>query len=108
MADKNDTPEKAKPEAVAADSGESFKSRRAAKKKLPLKVKEEKIKMDGVVSKALPNTTFNVELENGHTVFCTLSGKMRKMYIRVSEGDEVTVEISPYDISKGRITYRKK
>ena len=72
------------------------------------KAKEEKLKLDGVVTKALPSTKFKVKLENDHEVLCTLSGKMRKMYIRVSEGDEVTVELSPYDIEKGRITYRKK
>ena len=68
--------------------------------------KEEAIEMDGVVREALPNTTFRVELENGHVVLAHISGKMRKHYIRILVGDKVTVELTPYDLSKGRITYR--
>jgi translation initiation factor IF-1 len=68
--------------------------------------KEEGIEMQGVVKEALPNTTFRVELENGHVVLAHISGKMRKHYIRILVGDNVTVEMTPYDLSKGRITYR--
>ena len=65
------------------------------------------IEMMGVVVSCRPNTMFDVKLENGHTLLCTISGKMRKNYIRILNGDEVTVEISPYDLTKGRITFRK-
>lgn len=68
--------------------------------------KEEAIQMEGVVSETLPNTTFRVELENGHIVTAHISGKMRKNYIRILTGDSVTVELTPYDLSKGRIVYR--
>ncbi len=70
--------------------------------------KEEPIEMEGVVTETLPNTTFRVELENGHIVTAHISGKMRKHYIRILTGDTVTVELTPYDLSKGRITYRGK
>ncbi len=70
--------------------------------------KEEVIEMEGVVTEALPNTTFRVELENGHNIIAHISGKMRKNYIRILTGDTVTVELTPYDLSKGRITYRGK
>ena len=70
--------------------------------------KEEAIEMEGVVTETLPNTTFKVKLENGHTVTAHISGKMRKHYIRILTGDTVTVELTPYDLSKGRITYRGK
>ena len=68
--------------------------------------KEEAIQMEGVVTETLPNTTFRVELENGHIVTAHISGKMRKNYIRILTGDKVTVELTPYDLSKGRIVYR--
>jgi len=68
--------------------------------------KEEAIQMEGVVNETLPNTTFRVELENGHIVTAHISGKMRKNYIRILTGDKVTVELTPYDLSKGRIVYR--
>lgn len=68
--------------------------------------KEDVIQMDGVVVETLPNTVFRVELENGHTVTAHISGKMRKHYIRILTGDKVTVELTPYDLTKGRITYR--
>jgi translation initiation factor IF-1 len=68
--------------------------------------KEETITVEGVVVDALPNTTFRVKLENGHVVIAHISGKMRKNYIRILTGDKVEVELSPYDLSKGRITYR--
>lgn len=68
--------------------------------------KEDYIEMEGVVKETLPNTMFRVELENGHTVTAHISGRMRKNYIRILTGDKVKVELSPYDLSKGRITYR--
>lgn len=68
--------------------------------------KEDAIQMEGTVIDTLPNTTFRVELENGHIVTAHISGKMRKHYIRILTGDKVTVELTPYDLSKGRITYR--
>jgi translation initiation factor IF-1 len=64
--------------------------------------KEEAIQMNGVVKETLPNTVFRVELENGHIITAHISGKMRKNYIRILTGDKVLVEISPYDLSKGR------
>lgn len=70
------------------------------------KSKEEKIEVEGIVVEALPNTQFMVELENGHRVLAYLSGKMRKYYIRVLLGDKVKVEMSMYDPTRGRITYR--
>jgi len=70
--------------------------------------KEEAITVDGTVMEPLPNAMFRVELENGHKVLAHISGKMRMHYIRILPGDKVTVELSPYDLTKGRITYRKK
>ena len=70
--------------------------------------KEEAIQLEGTVAEALPNAMFRVELENDHEVLATLAGKMRKFYIRVVEGDRVTVEVSPYDLDRGRITYRHR
>jgi translation initiation factor IF-1 len=70
--------------------------------------KEEGIEMEGTVIETLPNTTFRVELENGHVVTAHISGKMRKHYIRILTGDKVTVQLTPYDLSKGRITYRAR
>lgn len=70
--------------------------------------KEENIEMEGTVIETLPNTTFRVELENGHVVNAHISGRMRKNYIRILTGDSVTVQLTPYDLSKGRITYRSK
>jgi len=68
--------------------------------------KEEHIEMEGKVIETLPNTRFRVELDNGHVVMAHISGKMRKHYIRILTGDRVTVEITPYDLTKGRIVYR--
>jgi translation initiation factor IF-1 len=68
--------------------------------------KEEKIEVEGVVIEALPNTQFKVELDNGHQVLTYLSGKMRRYYIRILLGDRVRIEMTPYDLSRGRITYR--
>ena len=69
--------------------------------------KEEAIQMQGVVKETLPNTIFRVELENGHMITAHISGKMRKHYIRILTGDSVTVEMTPYDLSKGRIIFRE-
>ena len=69
--------------------------------------KEEAIQMNGVVKETLPNTIFRVELENGHTITAHISGKMRKHYIRILTGDSVTVEMTPYDLTKGRIIFRE-
>ncbi len=70
--------------------------------------KEEALQMDGTVVETLPNTMFRVELENGHIVTAHISGRMRKHYIRIMTGDKVTVEMTPYDLEKGRIVYRAK
>ncbi|MGB5452748.1 MAG: translation initiation factor IF-1 [Sedimenticolaceae bacterium] len=70
--------------------------------------KEDVIEMDGTVVDTLPNTMFRVELENGHIVTAHISGKMRKHYIRILTGDKVKVELTPYDLSKGRIVYRER
>jgi len=70
--------------------------------------KEDHIEMQGKVIETLPNTMFRVELENGHTVTAHISGKMRKHYIRILTGDTVTVEMTPYDLTKGRITFRER
>jgi len=73
-----------------------------------LMAKEDVIQMEGTVIDTLPNTMFRVELENGHVVTAHISGKMRKHYIRILTGDKVTVELTPYDLTKGRITYRAR
>lgn len=70
--------------------------------------KEENIEMQGVVIDTLPNTMFRVELENKHIITAHISGKMRKNYIRILTGDKVTVELTPYDLSKGRIIFRSR
>ncbi|MDX1518615.1 MAG: translation initiation factor IF-1 [Gammaproteobacteria bacterium] len=70
--------------------------------------KEDHIEMEGTVVETLPNTMFRVELDNGHTITAHISGKMRKHYIRILTGDRVTVEMTPYDLSKVRITYRSR
>ena len=70
--------------------------------------KEESIEMQGTVLETLPNTTFRVELENGHVIMAQIAGKMRKNYIRILTGDKVTVQITPYDLTKGRITFRAR
>ncbi|WP_130537263.1 translation initiation factor IF-1 [Thiomicrorhabdus indica] len=70
--------------------------------------KQDVIEFDGVVLETLPNTMFKVELENGHQVLAHISGRMRKNYIRILAGDSVKVELTPYDLTKGRITYRGK
>ena len=70
--------------------------------------KEAPIKVDGVILETLPNAMFQVELENGHKVLAHISGKMRMNFIKILPGDKVTVELSPYDLKRGRITYRYK
>ncbi len=70
--------------------------------------KEESIEMEGVVTETLPNTMFRVKLENDHIVTAHISGRMRKHYIRILTGDKVTVQLTPYDLNKGRITYRSR
>ncbi len=70
--------------------------------------KEDVIEVEGTVVEALPNTNFKVELENGHKILAHISGKLRMNYIKILPGDKVKVELSPYDLSKGRITWRAK
>jgi translation initiation factor IF-1 len=70
--------------------------------------KEDVLEMDGLVRENLPNAMFQVELDNGHKLLCHISGRMRKHYIRILPGDRVTVQLTPYDLSKGRISYRHK
>lgn len=70
--------------------------------------KQELIKQDGIIEEALSNAMFRVRLENDHVIVATISGKMRMNYIRILPGDKVAVEMSPYDLSRGRITYRYK
>jgi len=70
--------------------------------------KEEAIEVEGVVKEALPNTTFKIELQNGHLILAALSGKMRKHYIRIVPGDTVNVALSPYDLNRGRIILRQR
>jgi translation initiation factor IF-1 len=73
-----------------------------------MSAKDEKIEVEGEVVEALPSTMFRVEIDGGHTVLATISGKMRKHYIRILPGDKVKVELSPYDLNRGRITYRHR
>jgi len=70
--------------------------------------KQGSIKVDGVVTETLPNATFRVKLDNGHEILAHISGKMRMHYIKILVGDKVAIELSPYDLNKGRITYRYK
>jgi len=70
--------------------------------------KEDQIQMEGTVAETLPNTMFRVKLDNGHVITAHISGKMRKNYIRILTGDRVTVEMTPYDLTKGRIIFRNK
>ena len=72
------------------------------------KQKEDSIQVDGVVEKVLPATMYRVRLDNGHEILAHISGKMRKHFIKIATGDKVTVEISPYDLAKGRITFRHR
>ena len=70
--------------------------------------KSDMIEVEGVVGEALPNTTFQVDIGNGHTILAHISGKLRMNFIRILPGDKVTVEMSPYDLTRGRITWRSK
>jgi translation initiation factor IF-1 len=70
--------------------------------------KEQAIRVDGTIMETLPNATFQVQLENGHKVLAHVSGKMRMHFIKILPGDKVTIEISPYDLTRGRIVYRYK
>ena len=70
--------------------------------------KQQAIKQDGVITEALPNAMFRVKLQNGHEIVATISGKMRMYYISILPGDKVQVEMSPYDLTRGRISYRYK
>lgn len=70
--------------------------------------REDAVKVDGIVREILPNTMFRVELENGHKILCHISGKLRLHFIKILPGDKVAVELSPYDLTKGRIVYRTR
>ncbi len=76
--------------------------------RMPDESKDDVIRVDGTVVKVLPATMYRVKLDNGHELLAHISGKMRKHFIRITSGDKVTLEISPYDLTKGRITYRHK
>jgi translation initiation factor IF-1 len=89
----------------------SFDFNRARRARLPrggMAQKEEKIEVEGEVVEALPSTMFRVQIDEGHQVLAKISGKMRKHYIRILPGDRVKVELSPYDLSRGRITFRHR
>ena len=70
--------------------------------------KDDVIEVDGIVKEALPNATFRVELENGHIILCHIAGRMRMNYIKILQGDKVKIELTPYSLDKGRITFRYK
>ena len=89
-------------------STRGIKSKRSSDASNENKPKKEVIKLTGKVVEALPGTMFRVELENGHNIIAHMSGKMRKNYIRLVPGDKVDVELTPYDLTKGRISYRQK
>ena len=80
----------------------------SAGKELPYMSKEDVIEVEGIIQEALPNAMFNVKLSNGHVILAHVSGKLRMNYIRILPGDRVTIEMSPYDLTKGRITWRAK
>ena len=82
--------------------------KKPVRKDVQSKPKEDSIQIEGKVLEALPNAMFKVELENGHKVLAHISGKMRMNFIRILPGDKVTIELSPYDLTRGRITYRFK
>ena len=81
---------------------------RRRRRSAPKEPKDDKLQFDGVVDEALPNAMFRVTADNGLQVLATISGRMRRFYIKILPGDRVTVEVSPYDPSRGRITYRHK
>jgi translation initiation factor IF-1 len=97
---------KSRPGPVHAGTGRVRENKTSVKE--ALLAKEEAIEVEGTVIEPLPNAMFRVELDNGHIVLAHISGKMRKFYIRILPGDRVTVELSPYDLTRGRITYREK
>jgi translation initiation factor IF-1 len=78
------------------------------KKDLMNKTSQQKVEVEGTITEALPNTQFRVQLDNGHMIMAYISGRMRKYYIRILLGDRVRVELSPYDLTRGRIVYRHK
>ena len=92
-------------EKVARWSRAHYNARRNHNYEL-LMSKDDVIEMEGTIQETLPNTMFRVELDNGHTITAHISGRMRKNYIRILTGDRVKVEMTPYDLTKGRITYR--
>ena len=81
---------------------------RGARLRIPPMAKDDVIEFEGTISETLPNTMFRVTLENGHEIIAHISGRMRKNYIRILTGDKVKVEMTPYDLTKGRITYRHR
>ena len=81
---------------------------RAISRRIDILSKADNIEIDGVVTEAFPNAMFEVELQNGHKILAHVSGKMRMNFIRIYPGDKVTVELSPYDLTRGRITWRSK
>jgi translation initiation factor IF-1 len=85
-----------------------FVNLRRVSRRLSFMAKEDVIEMEGTVIETLPNTMFRVRLDNGHVITAHISGKMRKHYIRILTGDRVKVEMTPYDLTKGRITFRLK
>jgi len=89
-------------------SSHSLSSCSSLKESLLAKPKEDAIVLEGTITESLPNAMFRVELENGHQVLAHISGKMRMHYIRILPGDKVQVELTPYDLTRGRITYRFK
>ena len=93
--------------AVVPGSGSRTSPRTSKEKPLP-KPKEDAIVLEGTILESLPNAMFKVELDNGHEVLAHISGKMRMHYIRILPGDKVQVELTPYDLTRGRITYRYK
>jgi translation initiation factor IF-1 len=93
---------------TAPNAGKRLEEYQPHWRSIPVMAKEDAIEMEGTVIDTLPNTMFRVELENGHVVTAHISGKMRKNYIRILTGDKVTVQLTPYDLSKGRITYRAR
>ena len=94
---------------AAATSSPSWADARLVPEEKPLpKPKEDAIVLEGTIVESLPNAMFRVELENGHKVLAHISGKMRMHYIRILPGDKVQVELTPYDLTRGRITYRYK
>lgn len=88
--------------------GDTHLSRTQSRQSSPGKKQKDTIEVEGTVIEALPNTMFRVRLDNGHEVLAHISGKMRVYYIRILLGDKVTVELSPYDLTRGRITFRHK